>query len=251
MKYLGIEIQKPKIGCFDFTCCEGCQLQLANKEESLVDFLSLLDIVNFREISSERSDGYDIAFVEGAISRKDEIDRLNRIRANAKILVAFGSCACFGGVNRLKNRFPTREVVREVYGSNHVETSKVKRVGDIVRVDLEIPGCPVSKDEVERIVVDLVTGAEIRMPAYPVCLECKQKGNICVMDLGEICLGPVTRAGCGAPCPTGGTGCLGCRGPAPEANFESFFEIMREKDFPEHEVREKFEFFGAFQGVMK
>lgn len=251
MKYLGITIQKPRIGCFDFTCCEGCQLQLANKEGTLVDFLSLLEIANFREISSDRSDDYDIAFIEGAVSREDEIDRLNQIRKNAKVVVALGSCACFGGVNQIKNKFTSREVVREVYGSHQVKTSKIKKIGDIVRVDLEIPGCPISKDEVERIVVDLVTGADIRLPQYPVCIECKQKGNICVIDLGEICLGPVSRAGCGAPCPTGGTGCLGCRGPAPEANFDSFFDIMHEKGFPEREIREKLEFFGAFPGVPK
>ncbi|MBI4721368.1 MAG: NADH:ubiquinone oxidoreductase, partial [Chitinivibrionia bacterium] len=215
MKYLGIALQKPKIGVFDFTCCEGCELQLANKEETLADFLALLDVVNFREVSSDRSDDYDIALVEGAVSRDDEIERLKKIRARAKILVAFGTCACFGGVNTIKNKFPLKDVVAEVYGTRRVETSAVRKIADIVKVDLEIPGCPVSKSEVERIVVDLVTGAGVRMPQHPVCLECKQLLNTCVMDLGVLCLGPVTRAGCGAPCPTGKTGCLGCRGPAP------------------------------------
>jgi coenzyme F420-reducing hydrogenase gamma subunit len=39
MKYLGIEPRKPKIAVFDFTGCEGCELQLANKEEMVADFL--------------------------------------------------------------------------------------------------------------------------------------------------------------------------------------------------------------------
>lgn len=54
MEYLGIELKKPKVSFFDFTCCEGCQLQIANKEDTLVDFLSLVEVVNFREISSEK-----------------------------------------------------------------------------------------------------------------------------------------------------------------------------------------------------
>ena len=66
MNHLGFEMEKVKIGSFDFTCCEGCQLQLANKESTLPDFLALLDIRNFREISSERLDDYDIALVEGS-----------------------------------------------------------------------------------------------------------------------------------------------------------------------------------------
>jgi len=74
MKYLGIESQRPKIGVFDFTGCEGCQLQLANKEETLAAFLSCIDVVCFREISSASGEGFTIALVEGAISREDEVE---------------------------------------------------------------------------------------------------------------------------------------------------------------------------------
>jgi sulfhydrogenase subunit delta len=249
LKYLGIDPPKPRIGFFDFTCCEGCQLQLTNKEATLVDFLSLIEVVNFREVSSSRDDEYDIALVEGAVSRADEVERLKKIRAKAKILVAYGSCACFGGVNVLKNRFTTEDVVAEVYGKHKVETQPVKKISDLVKVDLEIPGCPVSKAEVEKIIVNLVTGAEITFPNYPVCMECKANNNVCVIDLGQICLGPITRGGCGAPCPTGNFSCLGCRGPAPDANFESFLQIMDEKGFSRQEVNECLDFFGAFSGV--
>jgi len=245
MKYLGIEPEKLKIASFDFTCCEGCQLQLANKEDTLVDFLALLDVVNFREISSHRGDDYDIALIEGSITRDDEVERLKKIRERAKVLVAVGSCACFGGVNQIKNKFPIEEVVREVYGDDPVETLPVRKVSDIVKVDLEIPGCPVSKEEVERIVVDLVTGAEIKFPKYPVCVECRRNLNTCVFDLGQICLGPITRAGCGAVCPTGKTGCLGCRGPAEEANYEEFRQILKDHGFTVRQALERINFYGG------
>ncbi|MFH1723730.1 MAG: NADH:ubiquinone oxidoreductase [Elusimicrobiota bacterium] len=251
MRYLGIELKKPRIAVFDFTCCEGCELQLANKEETLVDFLSLVEVVNFREVSSDKSEDYEIAFVEGAVSREDEVARLKKIRVNAKVLVAFGACACFGGVNQIKNKFPLKSVVREVYGRHRVATSKVRKISEVVKVDLEIPGCPVSKKEVERIVVALVTGAGISLPKYPVCLECKAKCNVCVLDLGQICLGPITRAGCDSPCPSGGTACLGCRGPAPEANYESFLRILKDRGFKAPEIKERLEFYGAFNGVMR
>ena len=64
MNYLGIEPARPRVAVFGFTGCEGCQLQLANRESNLPDFLALLEIRNFREISSERLDDYDIALVE-------------------------------------------------------------------------------------------------------------------------------------------------------------------------------------------
>ena len=250
MKYLGIEPQKVRIGVFDFTGCEGCELQLANKEGTLLDFLALLEVVNFREVSSDRGDDYDIALIEGSITRQDEVERLKDIRAKAKVLVAIGACACFGGVNQQKNRFAIDDVVTEVYGDHPVDTDKVRSVGDVVKVDLFIPGCPVSKDEVERIVVNVVLGAEITVPKYPVCVECKQHVNTCVVDLGQICLGPITRAGCDAPCPTGKFGCLGCRGPAEEANIDALRQTLMDKGHTDFEITEWLRFYGGFNGMI-
>jgi len=81
------------------------------------------------------------------------------------------------------------------------------------------------------LVRHLVLGIEPQFPKYPVCVECKQRLNSCVLDMGMMCLGPVTRAGCNAVCPRNRLGCWGCRGPSEEANFESLIEILREKGF--------------------
>ncbi len=240
---------KLKIASFDFTCCEGCQLQLANGESTLTDFLELLDIRNFREISSERLDDYDIALVEGSISRQDEVERLLKIRRQAKVLVAFGTCACFGGVNSLKNRFRLDEAVREIYGDITIETLPVRKISDVVKVDFSIPGCPVAREEVERIIVSLATDSIPTLPNYPVCVECKQQLNTCLFDLGEICLGPITRAGCNAVCPTGKTACLGCRGPAGELNMPAFLELVRERKLSYRDLHEKLAFYNAFEPV--
>ncbi len=236
-----------KIASFDFTCCEGCQLQLANRESTLTDFLELLNIRNFREILSEKHEDYDIVFIEGSISRQDEVERLLKIRERAKVLVAFGTCACFGGVNSLKNRFKLDEAVREVYGNMAIETLPVRKISDLVKVDLSIPGCPVAKEEVERIMVSLATDSIPTLPNYPVCVECKQQLNTCLFDLGEICLGPITRAGCNAVCPTGKTACLGCRGPAEELNMPAFFELVKERGLSLDDLHEKLAFYNAFE----
>lgn len=253
MRYLGIEPEKPKIAVFDFTSCEGCELQLANKEETLVDFLNALEIVNFREVSSSQEgqgagEGYDIALIEGAITRSDEVERLKAIREKAKVLVALGTCAAFGGVNKLKNSFDLNEANRLVYGDSAKATEPARAVGDVVKVDLVIPGCPVSKTEVERIVQHLVWGAPFKFPSYPVCLECKQRFNICVFDKGMLCMGPITLGGCDAPCPSGGMECRGCRGPAAARNYPEFLNTAKERGFGDREIKEKINFFGAFDG---
>jgi len=246
--YLGVAVPRPRVAFLEFTSCEGCQLQILNHEAGLFDFLDLVEIADFREVMTERSEDYDIAFVEGCISRDDEVERLRSIRERASQLVAFGSCACFGGVNQLVNRIgghgPAGKVV---YGDFPVDARGVSEpVSSFVQVDLFIYGCPVRKEEVEKIVTDLVLGRPVVYPSYPVCMECKAEENICLFDLGEPCLGPVTMAGCGAWCPGNRVGCWGCRGPARDANMEQLFAVMERHGFPADMVMERLECFGGF-----
>ena len=249
MKYLGIPLEKPKVGVFGFTGCEGCQLQIANKEDTLADLLGAIEVMNFRLISSDKQDGYDIAFVEGSITTDDEVARLMKIRDQAKILVSMGACACLGGVNNLRERFNLTDTLQEVYGTYPVDTGPVRKVSDIVTVDIELPGCPIAKPEFEWLVRHLILGLEPQFPQYSVCVECKQRLNACVFDLGMVCLGPVTRAGCNAICPRNHLGCWGCRGPADEANFVSLLEILKERGFSEGQIAERANFFNAFSGI--
>ncbi len=246
--FLGIPLAKPKVAFFELSSCEGCQLQIVNNEASLLDFLSLVEVVAFREAMTEKSDDYAIAFVEGSVTRADEIERLKTIRKNTKVLVAFGSCACFGGVNQLKNRFRDPAwVQKQVYGSHPVVTNDTAQpLEAFVPVDLKIYGCPVKKEEVEKIVTNAVLGKSIVHPKYPVCMECKANENTCLFDIGEPCLGPITRGGCDSWCPNNRFGCWGCRGPADDANVEQMKVIMKERGFSEETMLDRLECFGGF-----
>lgn len=244
--YLGVAVARPKVAFFELSSCEGCQLQLLNNEETLLQFLDLVEVVRFREGMSGGTDDYEIAFVEGSITRADEVERLKAIRRQAKVLVALGSCACFGGVNQLKNRFDLDWVKREVYGDHPIASARVQPLAEVVTVDLKIYGCPINKEEVERLVTDLVIGKEIVYPKYPVCTECKANGNICLFDLGEPCLGPITRAGCNAWCPNSRAGCWGCRGPAEEMNIRQLVAIMEQHGFSRETIIDRLECFGGF-----
>lgn len=246
--YLGLPLIKPKVAFFELSSCEGCQLQILNNESSLLDFLSLVTVVHFREAMTERSDACDIAFVEGCVTRADEEERLKTIRKNAAVLVAFGSCACFGGVNQLKNRFTDPGWAKKrVYGGHPVDTNAAARpLDDFVDVNLRIFGCPVKKEEVEKIVMNIALGKAIVHPKYPVCMECKANENICLFDLGEPCLGPVTRGGCDSWCPNSRFGCWGCRGLAEDANMPQMMAIMMKHGFSEETLLDRLECFGGF-----
>lgn len=223
-------MSKPRVAIFDFACCEGCQLQVVNMEEELLDLISLVTPVAWREAMTEASDAYDIAIIEGSITRPQDAERLKQIRARAKILIALGACATIGGVNRLKNSLPDGKAAAWVYGSSaaqpHLYSEKTQAVDEVVKVDFKIHGCPMDNKEFGAIIRSLLTGKTPFVPTYPVCVECKQKGNICRYEYNEVCLGPVIRAGCGARCPSNGFWCFGCRGYCEEPNVKAATDVM-------------------------
>ena len=53
------------------------------------------------------------------------------------------------------------------------------------------------------------------------CGQCKRNGTDCFFDQGQLCLGLVTVAGCGAKCVNLGRACNGCRGLSPDANLDA------------------------------
>ncbi len=118
-------LKKPKIAFFSFTCCEGCQLMVLNCEDEFPEIVELVDIVNFREAMSGGKDDYEIAFVEGSISRDEEVEKLRQIRSTASTLVSLGACSSTGGLNCLKSRFPIEEVQRSVYGDSPVNAALI------------------------------------------------------------------------------------------------------------------------------
>ena len=201
---------KPRVAFFDFTGCEGCQLDALNLEpEELLGLLGAVDIVNFREVKTDRSDDYDIAFIEGSITTESEIERLQAIRTQAKVLVALGACACTGGINCMKNAYPMEDLLKGVYGdcASYYSTIPTRPVDAVVTVDAYIRGCPPTTAEFMKVVKSLLLGTKPDLPNYPVCTECRLAGNVCVFHRSGTCIGPVTRAGCDALCISAGRFC--------------------------------------------
>jgi coenzyme F420-reducing hydrogenase gamma subunit len=207
-------MSKPKVAFFDFACCEGCQLQMANFGEVLLDILNLVDIVTFREVMSEKSEIYDIAIIEGSITTAHDTERIKNIRAKAKVVIAYGSCATIGGINGMKNKFDLEEIKKYVYrdGAKQIETLPTRAVHQVVKVDYFINCCPVYPPEILKVLKCVIAGIPYAVPDYAVCVECKLNENVCMYDKGITCLGPVTKAGCNSWCINNGNICYGCRG---------------------------------------
>jgi coenzyme F420-reducing hydrogenase gamma subunit len=200
-------------------------------EEELLELISVVEPVEWREVISDHSEEYDIAIVEGSITRPEDEERLKEIRARASILTALGACATTGGINKLKNRFDIEDVKHCVYGDAgdlpHLDTAPTKALDEVVKVDYKVHGCPINNREFAYIVRCLLLGKIPVIPSYSVCVECKMKGNVCRYEYNEICLGPIIRAGCEAKCPSGGLWCFGCRGYTDNPNVDAAQDIMK------------------------
>ncbi|RPJ46017.1 MAG: NADH:ubiquinone oxidoreductase [Candidatus Latescibacterota bacterium] len=232
-------MSKPKIGVFSFASCEGCQLQILSIENELLDLLGRVEIVNFREAIDDKRNDYDIAFVEGSIVTETDAEEVREIRSHAGLLVTIGACAVTTGLNGMRNATERGTAWKRVYPDRELDPNvapEVRRVSEVVKVDFEIPGCPIDRKELLYVVATLLQGQVPRLPTAPVCDECRRAGNPCLLDRGLYCFGSIARAGCEAICPSYGESCCGCRGLLEGAPIEELIEILGGKGYPREEV---------------
>jgi F420-non-reducing hydrogenase small subunit len=119
----------------------------------------------------------------------------------------------------------------------------VKTLDEVVDVDYFMPGCPPTVNLIAMAVDAVAQHVTKGAPLPPkgtfiasdktLCDECERERvekdrriekiyqayeitpdpKKCLLDQGIICIGPATRAGCGAMCPTANMPCRGCMGP--------------------------------------
>jgi sulfhydrogenase subunit delta len=241
---------RPRVAVFKMASCDGCQLQLLDAEEALLELAGAIEIANFAEASSRMLGGpYDVTLIEGSISTPEQIEQVKQIREDTRFLITIGACATSGGVQALRNGRDVDEYVRAVYATpEFIHTLATSTpVADHVRVDLELTGCPVDRGELLASLAWLLQGAVPRLPTTPVCLECKRRGYVCVVVAkGEPCLGPVTRTGCGALCPGMSRGCYGCFGPSQPPNAEALARRFLELGMTPTRVVDTFRFISGY-----
>ena len=217
--------RKPKLAVWKFASCDGCQLSLLDCEDELLDLAQELEIAYFPEGFREYKSGpYDISLIEGSITTPHDSERIHKIRRSSKIVVTIGACATAGGIQALRNFRDVGEFVRIVYAKpEYIDTlPKSTPISEHVKVDYELKGCPINKNQLIEVVSALLNFRKPALPTYSVCVECKRKGNVCIaVAHGAPCMGPVTQAGCGALCPSYNRPCYACFGPKETPNTRS------------------------------
>jgi sulfhydrogenase subunit delta len=214
---------RPRLAVFTFASCDGCQLQLIDARGKLREIADRVAIDHFPEAKSRSLPGpYDIGLVEGSISTPGDADRIREIRSRCRFLVTIGACATAGGIQALRNWADAADFLAAVYASpEYVRTLATSTpVADLVPVDFELRGCPIDVGQLVELITALLVGRRPRVPTSSVCIECKERGTVCVaVAKGIACLGPVTQAGCRAICPAHDRECFGCYGPAEQPNL--------------------------------
>ncbi len=208
---------RPRLAVWKFASCDGCQLTLLDCEDDLLAVVDQIEIAYFLEAGAADVQGpYDLSLVEGSITTPGDAERIRQVRAASRTLVTIGACATSGGIQALRNFADVQEYLAIVYAQpQFIETLGTSTaIAEHVPVDLELRGCPIDKGQLLEVIDAYLRGRKPAIPASSVCIECKLRGNVCVMVAhGTPCLGPVTHAGCGALCPTYHRGCYGCFGP--------------------------------------
>ena len=197
----------------------------------------------------------DVGIISGGIRNDKEKHVAEEMRKKCKTLISLGSCACFGGIPALANQYPLIDLYEKVYRQSKTTdsadtptedipplTDRVYALDEIVKVDVYIPGCPTSPELIANALTSLLEGKPFEIPERSVCDDCpvkrekkaitsikrplesiippgqKLEDSRCFMELGYLCLGPVTKSGCGGSektprCIKAVMPCRGCFGP--------------------------------------
>ena len=240
---------RPSLAVWKFASCDGCQLSLLDCEDELLAVAGAVEIRHFTEMSRAALPGpYDVSLVEGSVTTPADARRIQEIRASSRHLVTIGACATAGGIQGLRNFAAAGTYAGLVYAHPEylasLETSTP--IASHVQVDFELHGCPIDRSQLLEVLTAFLAGRRPVIRGHSVCQECKARGTVCLLVSGGVaCLGPVTRTGCGALCPSVGRGCYGCFGPADTANTASLAAQLRRQGTGAPELARLFRTFNA------
>ena len=235
-----------KANIVSLTCCAGCVSSLLNAGDAFLEILSQdLEIIyspTFTDLKEVPD--VDIAIVEGGVRTEEDEKMIREVRAKCRILVALGICATHGGITSLGNVSSVKRLLEKEYLM--FQSFRLPKLKDLmypicnfVDVDYYIPGCPPMPLLIVHSLKSILSGKPIIRHLSVVCTECNRKivaskldklygvyekeadPNLCLVSQGFVCLGSLTRDGCGAPCPRVGFTCFGCRGPADSLLYRS------------------------------
>jgi F420-non-reducing hydrogenase small subunit len=191
--------EKLRLGISSLSSCGGCPALFAR---NLTDVSQIIDNVEIAYcpmlMDEQRIRPVELALVDGAVRTREDERQLCEIRAKCRFLVAWGTCAVFGGIPAIANRFEIEDLLAESYGQSLDPISyyltdqngevqgvlppleqnllrKLRNISDVVRVEYCIPGCPPPMDILKNLIQEMRGTAPEKPARKIVCAECSRK----------------------------------------------------------------------------
>jgi len=225
-----VQTKLPRVVVVGLASCFGCQLQITNNEKHLMEVLGQFELVNWQLVSSmPLPNDFDVVVIEGAVTTEKSIQTVKALREKAKTVILVGACANTAGIPGLAAK-GFEERADHVYLTQPAALGEIvapRSVADVIEVDFRVPCCPIDPAEFLEVLGKALYGSNRRLTTNTLCGDCKRNETACFYSQETLCLGLVTRAGCGARCVNLGRPCNGCRGLSPEANLESARESAK------------------------
>nr|MDO8133826.1 F420-nonreducing hydrogenase [Candidatus Njordarchaeum guaymaensis] len=205
-------MEKLKFAFYWTASCGGCEIAVLDINEKILDVAALADIVfwpvaidiKYRDVEAMPDKYIDVCFFNGAIRTEEQEHLAKLLREKSKVLVAFGSCACQGGIPGLANIASRKEIFDRAYlqspstSNPNAVTPKVlvqveeglltlpefydtvRTLNQTVEVDYYLPGCPPPANQVAKAVEAIVKNelppkGSVIGPLKSVCDECERK----------------------------------------------------------------------------
>jgi len=205
--------QKLKIAICRGATCSGCDIAVLDIHERLLSVMEKADIVfaptlmdaKYSDLEAMKDGEIDACFYHGAVRDSENEHMAKLMRKKSRILIAFGACACFGGLFGLANTTDKKGIFEEVYKNTastenpqgvmpqteytdekgHTVTlpelyDSVYALDDKVDVDYYVPLCPPIADQV-MAAFDTLTSqnlppkGSILASEKTLCSECERK----------------------------------------------------------------------------
>lgn len=205
--------KKLKLAVYWASMCGGCDIAITHLNEKVLDVVAVADFVfwpcamdfKLSDLQGYADKSIDVCFFNGAV-RTEEHEHIARLlRGKAKVLVAFGACASWGGITGLANSTTRAELFKASYlqptstanPSGKMPKLKTtvkegeltlpevfeitKTLDQTVEVDYYLPGCPPEPKTVAAAVTAIATGnlppkgTTIGISEKAVCDECPKK----------------------------------------------------------------------------
>ncbi len=169
---------KVKVATVWLEGCAGCHMSFLDIDEAIIELAKVVEFSRSPITDIKEFVPVDVGIVEGSVGNTEEEEVLKELRAHCKILMAWGDCACFGGVCAMRSSFDKEETLRRAY----IETestykgkiprppgvpallAQVKPANHVVNVDCYVPGCPPEPKAILYALNELLAG---RIPVLP------------------------------------------------------------------------------------